>query len=665
MTTQATAAMPTPAITYQNTTTLNLQPLPEFNPDVEVGGSLAKRWDIWTKDFDMYIVASGVTDTKRKRALLLYVAGSRVREIFNTLLETGEDCETALERLKDYFEPQKNKRYEIFKFRQLRQQEDESLDSFHTRLRRAATNCDFHDSELEIEQQIVVGGKSSTIRKKALRNPEYTLKDMLVDGRGKESSLYQSKDIEGIGKDEIMDKLSTNKEKAKNNSKTCYNCGGQFPHPKYCPARGKQCEQCLKYNHFSSCCRQRSNSKEKKDNVSTRSQIKEVQSGYRMDVKTRTKVEPDTDSSSSSEEEMFVLECTRIEKPNPKVNIVIKGIRINMTVDTGASINVIDEVTFNRGVRLHKTKVKAYTYGGKQPVKFLGKFRTVMETKKSMTVADVYVVNNKNSGCLLSSKTAQKLSLITLNLDKLETEKLTKKEQFSDIDIKAMLKRHDKIFKGVGRLKGHMVKLNIDETVKPVSLKQRKVPFHIRKKVSEALKKLLDDDIIERIPENQPTPWVSPIVAVPQANDSIRLCIDMRKPNVAIKRTNFPIPTLPEIDIKMNGACYFSKLDIRQAFHQIELEEASRYITTFITHKGLFRYKVLNFGNNAATEIFQQLLQTVLGDIEGVFNIHDDIIVYGITKDGMKAALSKCLKRLEEVGLTLNLGKCEFHLPCG
>ena len=97
---------------------LHLQPLPEFNPDIEVGASLAKRWEIWLHDFSTYVTASGVTDETQKRAILLYTAGSRVREIFETLINTGaaDAFETAKTKLTAYFEPQKNKRYEIYKF---------------------------------------------------------------------------------------------------------------------------------------------------------------------------------------------------------------------------------------------------------------------------------------------------------------------------------------------------------------------------------------------------------------------------------------------------------------------------------------------------------------------------------------------------------------------
>ena len=66
-----------------------IQPMSEFKPEAHIGASLATRWDEWLSDFEMYLLASGITDPKR--ALLLYQAGSRVREIFRSLPDTGPD----------------------------------------------------------------------------------------------------------------------------------------------------------------------------------------------------------------------------------------------------------------------------------------------------------------------------------------------------------------------------------------------------------------------------------------------------------------------------------------------------------------------------------------------------------------------------------------------
>ena len=66
---------------------------------------------------------------------------------------------------------------------------------------------------------------------------------------------------------------------------------------------------------------------------------------------------------------------------------------------------------------------------------------------------------------------------------------------------------------------------------------------------------------------------------------------------------------------QMNGVTVFSKLDLTQSFHQIELEESSRYITTFVCHKGLYRYKRLMFGINSAPELHQRIIQQTIQDI--------------------------------------------------
>ena len=172
---------------------ISLQPVPPFDVDAEIGLSLASRWKLWLRDFDTFLLASGITDKKRQRALLLYQAGPQVREIFAQLSDVGGETDFALakEKLTQYFEPQKNRRYEVYRFR-----EQESLDNFHTRLRNMAKVCEFHDENFEIEEQIIIGGRSSRIRKRALRDPDYSLKDMLIDGRRDETSDYQAKDIE-------------------------------------------------------------------------------------------------------------------------------------------------------------------------------------------------------------------------------------------------------------------------------------------------------------------------------------------------------------------------------------------------------------------------------------------------------------------------------------
>ena len=119
----------------------------------------------------MFTVAAGIADNTRKRALLLYKAGPRVREIFGQLENTGEASayDTTKDKLTAYFEPQKNRRYDVYCFRKAHQEPTETLDQYHTRLRTLALPCEFGDNlKFELEQQIFIGGTSSRLRKQAL-----------------------------------------------------------------------------------------------------------------------------------------------------------------------------------------------------------------------------------------------------------------------------------------------------------------------------------------------------------------------------------------------------------------------------------------------------------------------------------------------------------------
>jgi hypothetical protein len=170
-------------------------------------------------------------------------------------------------------------------------------------------------------------------------------------------------------------------------------------------------------------------------------------------------------------------------------------------------------------------------------------------------------------------------------------------------------------------------------------------------------------DIIE--PAEGPTSWVSPIVAAPKPHnsDEIRLCGDYHRPNQALLRERHPIPTVDELMEEMSGAVVFSKLDLKAGYHQIVLEENSRNITTFCTHKGLFRYKRLPVGLSCASEVFQNAIQQALQGLNGVRNIADDIIVWGKTQAQHDKNLEALLQRLVIKKLTLNLEKCKFNQP--
>ncbi|XP_070569391.1 uncharacterized protein [Ptychodera flava] len=218
-------------------------------------------------------------------------------------------------------------------------------------------------------------------------------------------------------------------------------------------------------------------------------------------------------------------------------------------------------------------------------------------------------------------------------------------------------RKYPEVFTGLGKLKGYQLHLHIDENVKPI-VQYRRIPFNRRAKVVEKLKELEKLGVIEKV--SGPTSWVNPLVTVQKPHGDVRLCLDMRKANQAIVRERHPVPTMDETLEEISGAKVFCKLDMNMAFHQIELDESSRDITTFSGPNSLYRYRRLIFGVNMATEKFQNLISQVLKGCEGAHNIHDDIRVVAENYEQLYARVEKVVKRFSEHGLTLNFTKCNI-----
>ena len=143
-------------------------------------------------------------------------------------------------------------------------------------------------------------------------------------------------------------------------------------------------------------------------------------------------------------------------------------------------------------------------------------------------------------------------------------------------------------------MKGRTAKLQVNDSAKPLA----------RDQVEAELKNLEELDITKRA--EGPTPsWDSPIVVAPKKT-GIHMC---RYEGDEIERERHPVPTVENLIVDLNGATVFSKIDLNQGYHQLELDEDSRSITTFATHTGLFHYKRLSFGINSAAETFLWYLQ--------------------------------------------------------
>ena len=472
-------------------------------------------------------------------------------------------------------------------------------------------------------------------------------------------------------------KAKTKKDinKFKSTEKTCFSCGGAWPHPtrRSCPAFGVECHSCGGKNHYGKLC--------KKGKDISHVAESEVDSDDSYDVGS---VEQHfvADSSSSESDDSYKIASLKDKKKNRSHVIVnINDVPVRFQVDSGADVNVSDEKTFYEikdKVKLTKTRAKLFPYGSKEPLPLVGKFAAAISCSgsKGYDVADFFVVKGtRKSGSLLGSASSMSLGVLKiLNTVKDNTSSSPGVQQSSKAcadktqvssssnenkSAESLLNEYDDLFHGIGKMKDLKVKLDVDKNVRPVAQKHRRVPFHLRDKLEAELQRFEAANVIERV--ESATDWVSPIVIAPKTDSTdIRMCVDMVETNRAIKRIRYVIPTIDELRHDVNGAKVLSKLDLNHGFHQLELDENSRDITTFSTHVGLFRYWRLNFGTNSAPEIFHEELMKKLEGILGVRNIHDDILVTGKNVEDHNRNLKATFQRLRDSGLTLKRSKCIF-----
>ncbi|XP_026065967.1 uncharacterized protein K02A2.6-like [Carassius auratus] len=157
--------------------------------------------------------------------------------------------------------------------------------------------------------------------------------------------------------------------------------------------------------------------------------------------------------------------------------------------------------------------------------------------------------------------------------------------------------------------------------------------------------------------------WATPIVPVIKKGKAgdVRICGDFKVTiNPALHAVQYPLPRIEDIFASLSGGEHFSKIDLAQAYLQMEMDEKSKKFLTINTHKGLYQYNRLVFGIASAPALWQRAMDQVLQGIPGTQCYLDDIIVTGKDDSDHLQNLQRVLMRLCEYGLRANKEKCEF-----
>ena len=190
----------------------------------------------------------------------------------------------------------------------------------------------------------------------------------------------------------------------------------------------------------------------------------------------------------------------------------------------------------------------------------------------------------------------------------------------------------------------------------PVMLNPRRVPLALEKKGDELIDKLVEQGVIR--PSH--SPWNAPIVVVQKKNGDIRMCVDYRKLNAVTLRPVFPIPDAVQLFDTLEGATFFSSLDLSQGYYQVPMAEEDIQKTAFATRKGQFEFLRMPFGLCSAPATFQRLMHTVLRNENWRRCIIylDDILVFGRTLEEHCDRLRTVLQSFRAASLKLSPEKC-------
>jgi hypothetical protein len=140
--------------------------------------------------------------------------------------------------------------------------------------------------------------------------------------------------------------------------------------------------------------------------------------------------------------------------------------------------------------------------------------------------------------------------------------------------------------------------------------------------------------------------------------------VDFRGLNQITKKNRYPLPLISEAIDRLSGARYFTKLDIREAYHRLQIAPGDEWKTAYRTRYGHYEYTVVPFGLVNAPEAFQGHINNVLRKHLDQFRIAylDDIVVYSNSLEEHREHVRLVLAKLQEAGLYLKLSKCEFEM---
>ena len=422
-----------------------------------------------------------MTDADSKQAGLLYYGGQDLSNVFETLkikmvarhpethahIDIYNQTKTVLAT---HFSSGESVTYERSNFRATKQLENESAKDYVTRLRRKATFCKFenYSPDAAIIDQFIEHCTSDSLRIKLLSLEQLTLDSLLSTAQARELAAHHAADIvknaDGPSQDtsnEAWAVTSRSNTRARNYNMYCYGCGSkEHIHGSVkCPAKEKNCYRCGKVGHFISLCRAPPRSGRNEE----RTPLRQYQANINQVCSSSNNSQQEDiekDGTATLQEFSFYIigaVNSKQQSQHKTRNVKVEDISVSFVIDSGATVCIIDFNTytrmFERHVKLEPTKVKMFTYGSKKPMPLVGVFYPTFEYGSNRTIAPIVVTETEDAGCLLSEPVSSQLGILKMDN---YVNAIT-----SDEKIENITDEFESLCKGIGKLKGYQMELDI------------------------------------------------------------------------------------------------------------------------------------------------------------------------------------------------------------
>ncbi|XP_012941040.1 uncharacterized protein K02A2.6-like [Aplysia californica] len=605
--------------------------MPHFKPPEPFEFSKPHEWPEWRQRILRYRTAT-------KLSAETGAIQSKITILRTTL--------TVLENFDAHFVPKWNLIHERAKFHARAQNSGETIEEYVRALCKLSEHAAFKDRDETLRDRLVLGVLDNELSQRLQLEATLTLKSAIETARHFELVKGQVSSQRQLGAAVTVDTVrygqrgysSPAHPRGRGGRRTgthsqhrgshaspstfsnCSNCGRGHVQNN-CPARGKTCRKCGKRNHFATVC----HSSSRNVNQITESETPSFFLGA---------VDRDSDSNVVTD-----VNFGEVSEPPWRVTLNLGRRATSFKIHTGADVSIMSKAVYDRlspRPKMKTTSAVLRSPGG--IIRSVGEFIATTQHNNRNFAFRVFVLDD-DTDCLLSRDAAVHLGLISR--DRIDSANLV----FGDVRPKP--------------IRCEPVKIILKEDAQPYSVNvARRIPIPLMNEVKAELDRMEAAGVIEKI--SAPTDWCAPMVPVRKRSVSVRICTDLKKLNLLVKRERFMLPTIDDILYKLSGSNKFSKLDATSSFWQLALDDDSAKLTTFITPFRRYFYRRLCFGINSVPEIFQRTMQDILAGIDGVECFMDDILLHTDGHEKHDKLKKKVFQRLKERGVRLNKSKSKF-----